>query len=1559
MIELTKLTVASLRGELKKRGHSTDGLKAALIQRLRAVLEDESAASMASAAKPDGCRDSVAPVRRSAIQATSPAATSPDSSKGRGAEPRNPKTLRKAGKVSHLRSEHNDMVDEGADFAYPTRSSSHALEEHATLAGDEIQVKKREQQFREELEGPKRQRYEGERLAKDTPYSSIGNRTKADNVHTKRADNLPDRLSKNSYTRPSCDSWRVNIVTDIYSSELGAGKKIPCTHHIRQLEKEHYFENLLWPNFDAREASAEHVLLIMMIVNEKSSENLDPWVTFHTSGSESFASFFYRVITLEKYRDLTLIEKGTRLVFLIHAFQSLEDEEVRKTLLPFVSLTLWANLSPWRLQAELTKNPQLQKYWKHLMKKEAKASNKVKKSCETDLLSLNARVEVTWLSILITDFLETCSSINFAELDGIDIKFSPAIRFCERFIELVIDLLSQLPTRRFVRAVLDDRQVLVKARMMPLFSQSEGRLYRGLVDLFMFYQHFEVDDHTGLSIAEDEIATTHYDKLRRFQRLCFVHYTKLYDLSLSHCGAIEGREDLIRHLSVLNANELHNLVTKQLKMIGPEDPWASDLTFLLEVIVNAFQRRQSRRQAMNQLPLYPNEEVIMDENIVPSIPFTGERCLALPKLNLQFLSLADYLLRNFNLFRLESTHEIREDIADVLRRMGPQIDNDTGELSFSGWARMALPIASGSLAVIEVHKPKIGEAKPSRVICEVKLDLRSFRVGVQKEWAQLKKKDVLFMLAVDEVGAASEDDNDHSTSIMLQRCGLKFVRGAEVVEVRCGTDLVNNRVNECIPPSYGDFPKARDDERTIVLSLDAAQYHLDVSKFGGDADVVYGALNVIMRRKPKENNFKPVLECIRDLMNDTCDVPSWLHDTILGYGDPGKVHSDTTSSQVHRIDFKDTFLDTEHLEESFPGHELVFTRNCQIKRPGFRVTFPNKSEMGNAAKEAERLLIEPYEPIERGAYPGDMPRLNEIRFTPSQVNAIRAGVQQGLTLIVGPPGTGKTDTAAQILQCLYHNEPKQRILVITHSNGALNDLFQKLYMRDIPERYLLRLGQGESDLATHMDFSRIGRVNAMLNRRLELLAEVERLAISLGVSEDMAYTCETASHFWLLHVVSRWEKFETETSNASDPNLIRSRFPFTEYFSGMPQPLFHGQLTTDISTGRGCMRYIRNIFTELEECRAFELLKDIGSRSNYLLTKQAKVIAMTCTHAAMKRRDFMRLGFKYDSLIIEESAQILEIETFIPIVLQKAENGSSRLKRVILIGDHHQLPPVVKNPAFQKYCKMDQSMFGRLIRLGVPSIQLNAQGRARPEIAKLFSWKYRDLDNLPCTANGMYELANPGFAHEMQFINVDNFCGSGETEPTPHFYQNIGEAEYIVNVYQYMRLLGYPASKISIITTYRGQKHLIRDIVTRRCTRHPLFGVPSRITTVDKFQGQQNDYVLLSLVRTRHIGHMRDIRRLIVALSRARLGLYIFGRETLFKDSIDLSPSFQHLFKFPTKLGLVPTEAFPGSRRKGENRIPYLVEDPVAMGCVVNQLVAKYEADDKVEQQYYSKVVAI
>ena len=570
-----------------------------------------------------------------------------------------------------------------------------------------------------------------------------------------------------------------------------------------------------------------------------------------------------------------------------------------------------------------------------------------------------------------------------------------------------------------------------------------------------------------------------------------------------------------------------------------------------------------------------------------------------------------------------------------------------------------------------------------------------------------------------------------------------------------------------------------------------------------------------------------------------------------------------------------------------------------------------------------------------------------MRFTPVQAQAVLSGLQPGLTMLVGPPGTGKTDTAVQLLHTLFHNFSSQRTLVITHSNAALNDLFEKLLQRDVPARYLLRLGQGEAALATDLDFSRQGRVNAMLTRRLELLTEVERLARTLGVPEDVAYTCETAAHFWLLHVLSRWEAFSAAVARSGeDAAVVAGRFPFTQFFADAPQPLFEGRSTAaDMRKARGCFRHLRVMFTELEECRAFELLKGQADRGNYLLTRQAKVVAMTCTHAALKRRDFVRLGFEYDNLVMEESAQVLEIETFIPMLLQKAVDGVSRLKRVVMIGDHHQLPPVVKNAAFQKFCHMDQSMFARFVRLGTPYIELNAQGRARPELAALYNWRYRELGDLPCVTQGAHALANAGFAYASQFVDVPDFEGHGEQEPTAHFLQNLGEAEYVVSVFQYMRLLGYPAARISVLTTYRGQKHLIRDVVERRCAGNPLFGRPATVTTVDKFQGQQNDFILLSLVRTRAVGHLRDVRRLVVALSRARLGLYVFGRQSLFEGCLELQPALTQLLAKPTQLALLPTETQPTARRAGDaGSAQFLVEGLAPMGAVVNHLATRWQA---------------
>jgi len=84
------------------------------------------------------------------------------------------------------------------------------------------------------------------------------------------------------------------------------------------------------------------------------------------------------------------------------------------------------------------------------------------------------------------------------------------------------------------------------------------------------------------------------------------------------------------------------------------------------------------------------------------------------------LTLRDYLLRNFVLYRLESAYEVREDICDAVRRMGPKRAGLSG-VGFGGWARMALPLES--VSVDEVAKPLLGEATPARVTATLTLDV--------------------------------------------------------------------------------------------------------------------------------------------------------------------------------------------------------------------------------------------------------------------------------------------------------------------------------------------------------------------------------------------------------------------------------------------------------------------------------------------------------------------------------------------------------------------------------------------------------------------------------------------------------------------------------------------------------------------------------------------------------------------------------------------------------------------------------------------------------------------
>ena len=207
--------------------------------------------------------------------------------------------------------------------------------------------------------------------------------------------------------------------------------------------------------------------------------------------------------------------------------------------------------------------------------------------------------------------------------------------------------------------------------------------------------------------------------------------------------------------------------------------------------------------------------------------------------------------------------------------------------------------------------------------------------------------------------------------------------------------------------------------------------------------------------------------------------------------------------------------------------------------------------------------------------------------------------------MVGPPGTGKTDVAVQIIVNLYHNFPTQKILLVAHSNAALNDLFLKIMQRDVDQRHLLRLGSGEQSLSVDDEkFSKQGRVDWSLARRIELLGQVQRLAETLHIVGDVGYTCETAEYFYLEHVQWRMDKFKSDVGSESGGNIAEA-FPFTDFFADTPEPLFDsGSSEKDRNVAEGCFAHVEKIFQELKDYRAFELLRTQGHRADYLLTKQ-------------------------------------------------------------------------------------------------------------------------------------------------------------------------------------------------------------------------------------------------------------------------------------------------------------------------------------------------------------------
>lgn len=1152
---------------------------------------------------------------------------------------------------------------------------------------------------------------------------------------------------------------------------------------------------------------------------------------------DDFANLFHRILSMSIDQSLATSTRLSIVSFIISAFQSLENVLIRKECAPLVSISIWHNLSTDEARERvLAKGTNLKKAWRAAAKRY---------DAGDDASKAKMRFERSWLYTMLLDFLR--------RLHGSETDQAENLRYCERFSEFLVDLLSQLPTRRYVNTLLKDLNLLSVIRLSQLYRTAENALFRDFYNLLNHFMNFAIDDYTGEALSPQAIYESHCQALAHLQRTAMKHFKdKLMILALSNYGSIEQRSELEGQLSSLEEQELEALCTHLgFRTSYPKQSQVTPTRHLfLEILLSFYEKKTPFQEAVSQISIVPTEENLYDSSLLRNETYDGSRPLAIPKLNLQYLSLGDFLWRSFLLYRSEAFFQIRKDMESIIKRMQPRASRDGKSLTFDGFSRMAIPITKP--AIVEVAPAKVGSANPAFVRAEIAIEVGRLADHIRREWESLRPDDVVFLLAVQPSSANKFGQRDTSESP-----SLTHLRTAEIVQV---LDENGRPLREPVS-SQANGHRSRPRVRRLLVNLDAAAFKADKDRTVMGKPDIYPFINVIARRKGRENNFKSILETMQRLIVSDIALPSWIQDIFLGYGDPASARYTELPNRLKSVDFRDTFLNWQHLVESFPGmtiepageenssfgppYVLEYVEEAPKPPPTNQSKKRRRDQVEKERTGPSTLRVLTYKPPNPGPYPIDAPKLNSVRFTPAQVEAIASGTQPGLTVIVGPPGTGKTDVVTQIINNIYHDFPSERTLLVAHSNQALNQLFQKIVALDIDERHLLRLGHGEEELDTESSYSKYGRVESFLDNRNFYLSEVMRLAASIGAQGAHGNSCETAGYFNTVYIQPAWAKFwDVARAENSTAESIVAAFPFHSYFSTAPQPVFDPSATKEavIDTAEGCQRHIAKIFSELEDIRPFEILRQPKDKANYLLVKEARIIAMTSTHAAMRRQEIADLGFHYDNVVMEEAAQVTEIESFIPSALQNMKNGELPLKRMVLCGDHLQNSPIIQNLAFRQYAHFEQSLFLRLVRLGVPVITLDQQGRCRQSIAELFRWRYKQLGDLPVVESvEEFKKANSGFQFDYQFINVPDYQGVGEREPTPHFIQNLGEAEYAVAIYQYMRLLGYPASKISILATYAGQTALIKDVLSHRCAKNSLFGMPKIVTTVDKYQGEQND----------------------------------------------------------------------------------------------------------------------
>lgn len=445
-------------------------------------------------------------------------------------------------------------------------------------------------------------------------------------------------------------------------------------------------------------------------------------------------------------------------------------------------------------------------------------------------------------------------------------------------------------------------------------------------------------------------------------------------------------------------------------------------------------------------------------------------------------------------------------------------------------------------------------------------------------------------------------------------------------------------------------------------------------------------------------------------------------------------------------------------------------------------------------------------------------------LNPSQRAAVsKILAANDLAIVHGPPGTGKTTTLVQAIKALYRRDG-ERVLVVAPSNTAVDLLSEKLADEGLN---VLRIGNP-----------------ARVSERLQTLTLDNRMAEHSKIKEIKKLKKKASEYKDMAHKYKR---------NFGKAERDQRKALFDE---------------------------ARNVLKEVERMEQY-ILDDVLAK--------AQVITATLVGA----NHYTIRQLRYRTVVIDEAGQALEPACWIPIL--KAE-------RVVLAGDHCQLPPTVKSE------EAARGGSGPAARGGLNTTLLEKNVALHPEAVVLLEEQYRMHTTIMGYPSGVFYgnrlKAHPSVATHslfegdgpLSFIDTAG-CGFDE-KPEGSGLTNPEEAAFLIKHAAQLvsdlssRLengaarseadgLSSPATfpTIAIISPYRNQVHLLQELMQHS----PIlrrYSDKISVNTIDSFQGQERDIVYIGMTRSNadsKIGFLSDIRRMNVAMTRARKKLVVIG----------------------------------------------------------------------------------